>query len=149
MFSSLMVDRKQAVVVLVSDRPEFVFKPYLNYVLFGLQPGDLQFDLAELAEARGFVRVAPETRQVEGRESVYAVGDASNYPVKQGFLALLQADAAAEHFAAELLGEEPAFAFEPRGTWLMKQFDQALLAEGALEKKAPHARTGAPESAGE
>lgn len=111
------------------------------------EKGRLPFDLLIAAPAsvatvrwgalptdeQGFLRTDLASRQVEDHPSVYAVGDASDYPVKQGFLALLQADAAAEHWTARLRGDEPAFSFEPQGTWLMEQFDQALLAQGSLQ----------------
>ncbi len=46
---------------------------------------------------------------VEGAPSVYAVGDATTFPLKQGGLAAQQADAAVEAIAAELgLHENPA-----------------------------------------
>jgi sulfide:quinone oxidoreductase len=47
----------------------------------------------------GFVPVDRHGR-VEGLDGVYAAGDATNYPVKQGGLAAQQADAVAEHVAA-------------------------------------------------
>jgi sulfide:quinone oxidoreductase len=47
----------------------------------------------------GFIPVDRHGR-VDGLEGVYAAGDATNFPVKQGGLAAQQADAAAEHVAA-------------------------------------------------
>jgi sulfide:quinone oxidoreductase len=47
----------------------------------------------------GFIPVDRHGR-VEGLDGVYAAGDATNYPVKQGGLAAQQADAVAEHVAA-------------------------------------------------
>src|SRR5215207_1792428 len=47
----------------------------------------------------GFVPVDPHGR-VDGLDGVYAAGDATNFPVKQGGLAAQQADAVAEHVAA-------------------------------------------------
>ena len=82
--------------------------------------------------ADGFVRTKPSTRQVPGHATIYAVGDASDYPVKQAFLALLQADAAAEHLAARVRDAEPAFAFEPQSIWVMDQLDQAVFARVPL-----------------
>jgi NADH dehydrogenase FAD-containing subunit len=83
-------------------------------------------------DASGFLRTKLETRQVVGHDVIYAVGDGSDYPVKQAFLALLQADAAAEHLAAQLLGTEPGFVFEPSSLWMMEQFGQALFAQVPL-----------------
>ena len=47
----------------------------------------------------GFIPVDRHGR-VDGVEGVYAAGDATNFPVKQGGLAAQQADAVAEHVAA-------------------------------------------------
>jgi sulfide:quinone oxidoreductase len=47
----------------------------------------------------GFIPVDRHGR-VDGLDSVYAAGDATNFPVKQGGLATQQADAVAEHVAA-------------------------------------------------
>ncbi|HEU4449446.1 MAG TPA: FAD-dependent oxidoreductase [Gaiellaceae bacterium] len=57
-------------------------------------------DIAGVPRDRnGFVRTDPHGR-VTGLESVYAVGDMTAFPVKQGGLAAQQADAAAEAIAA-------------------------------------------------
>jgi sulfide:quinone oxidoreductase len=47
----------------------------------------------------GFIPVDPHGRVI-GLPNVYAAGDATDYPVKQGGLAAQQADAAAQHIAA-------------------------------------------------
>ena len=52
-------------------------------------------------DPHGFVPV-DEYGQVEGVADVYAAGDGTDFPVKQGGLATQQADAAAEHIAAHL-----------------------------------------------
>jgi sulfide:quinone oxidoreductase len=49
--------------------------------------------------ARGFVRT-DEYGRVEGRDDVYAAGDMTTFPLKQGGIAAQQADAAAESIAA-------------------------------------------------
>jgi sulfide:quinone oxidoreductase len=60
------------------------------------------------SDARGFIPVDAHGR-VSGIASVYAAGDATSFPVKQGGLATQQADAAAAAVAADLgLGPEPA-----------------------------------------
>jgi sulfide:quinone oxidoreductase len=59
-------------------------------------------------DGRGFVPV-DERGRVEGRDDVYAVGDMTAFPIKQGGIAAQQADAAAEWIAA-LAGVE----IEPR-----------------------------------
>lgn len=50
-------------------------------------------------DGRGFVRSDHHGR-VEGRDDVYAAGDITTFPVKQGGIAAQQADAAAESIAA-------------------------------------------------
>ncbi|HEX2288422.1 MAG TPA: FAD-dependent oxidoreductase [Gaiellaceae bacterium] len=50
-------------------------------------------------DGRGFVR-ADDLGQVEGRDDVYAAGDITTFPLKQGGIATQQADAAAESIAA-------------------------------------------------
>jgi sulfide:quinone oxidoreductase len=59
------------------------------------------------ADRDGFVPTDEHCR-VEGVPAVYAVGDATTFPLKQGGLAAQQADAAVEAIAAELgLHEDP------------------------------------------
>jgi sulfide:quinone oxidoreductase len=53
------------------------------------------------SDARGFIPVDAHGR-VSGTEGVYAAGDATTFPVKQGGLATQQADAVAEAVAADL-----------------------------------------------
>jgi sulfide:quinone oxidoreductase len=50
------------------------------------------------ADEEGFIPVDEHSR-VQGLEGVYAAGDGTNFPIKQGGLATQQADAAAEHIA--------------------------------------------------
>jgi NADH dehydrogenase FAD-containing subunit len=69
-------------------------------------------------DERGCVRVLRDSRRVVGQERVFAVGDASAHAVKRAYLALLQADAAAEHIAAELTSRAPAMSFEATATTL-------------------------------
>ena len=52
------------------------------------------------ADARGFLPVDRHGR-VQGVQDVYAAGDATHFPIKQGGLACQQADAAAESIAAQ------------------------------------------------
>jgi sulfide:quinone oxidoreductase len=86
---------------------------------------------------RGFVR-ADEHGRVEGRDDVYAAGDMTTFPLKQGGIAAQQADAAAESISA-LAGApvEPAL-FRPvlRGlllTGLTPRFMSASLLVNASE----------------
>jgi len=69
--------------------------------IFGL-PGD----------SEGFIPVDAHGRVI-GVDDVYAVGDAANFPVKQGGLATQQADAAAEAIAARLGSARPPQPFRP------------------------------------
>jgi sulfide:quinone oxidoreductase len=91
------------------------------------------------ADQRGFITTEPTTRQVMGYPEIYAVGDTSDFPVKQAFLAFLQADATAERLAANILGTQPAFEFEPVSMCVMEQFDKATFAQVPLHL------TGRPE----
>lgn len=90
---------------------------------------------------RGFVSTNLATRQVVDHPEIYAVGDAGDFPVKQAFLAFLQADAAADHVASEILGTEPQLTFEPTSMCVMEQFDKATFAQVPLrltgEKERP------------
>ena len=90
-------------------------------------------------DERGFLLTEPETRAVAGSDHVFAPGDAGDFPVKQAFLAFLQADAVAERIAAEVLGREPAFAFDPVSMCVMEELDTATFAQ------VPLVVTGDPE----
>lgn len=81
---------------------------------------------------RGFIAADPKTRQVKDQKDIYVVGDAGDFPVKQAFLGLLQADAAAEHCSERILGEEPMAAFDPVSMCVMEQFDKATFAQVPL-----------------
>ena len=50
------------------------------------------------ADEHGFIPIDDHAR-VKGVDDVYAAGDGTNFPIKQGGLATQQADAAAEHIA--------------------------------------------------
>lgn len=98
------------------------FSPYIAEVTYPTLPGD----------DRGFIETDLGSRQVVGHPDIYAVGDAGDFPVKQAFLAFLQADAAAEHLSARVLGKEPELAFEPTSMCVMEQFDKATFAQVPL-----------------
>jgi NADH dehydrogenase FAD-containing subunit len=98
------------------------FPPYVAAQRFTSLPSD----------DRGFLRVDAQTRQVADHPDIYAVGDAGDFPVKQAFLALLQADAAAEHIAERVLGEEATAKFDPVSMCIMEQFDKATFAQVPL-----------------
>ena len=85
------------------------------------------------ADQYGFIPIDRHCR-VEGVDDVYAAGDGTTFPVKQGGLATQQADAAAEHIAARLGAQ-----LEP------KPFDPVLrgqLTTGAESLQMKHGLTG-------
>jgi NADH dehydrogenase FAD-containing subunit len=98
------------------------FPPYVAAQRFASLPSD----------ERGFLCADVQTRQVNDYPDVYAVGDAGDFPVKQAFLALLQADAVGEHIAERILGEEAAAKFDPVSMCIMEQFDKATFAQVPL-----------------
>ncbi len=108
----------------VIDYDELIsFPPYIAAVTYEGLPSD----------DRGFLRTHPETRAVEGTRDIYAPGDAGDFPVKQAFLAFLQADATAEAIAAEVHGNETARGqFDPVSMCVMEQFDKATFAQVPL-----------------
>ncbi len=63
-------------------------------------------------EEGGFIVVDDHSR-VKGVEDVYAAGDGTNFPIKQGGLGTQQADAAAEHIAHRLGASGTAEPFRP------------------------------------
>ena len=98
------------------------FPPYIAAQRYDALPSD----------DRGFLRTNARTRQVEGHPDIYAVGDAGDFPVKQAFLALLQADAVGEHIAERVLGEDATAVFDPVSMCIMEQFDKATFAQVPL-----------------
>lgn len=98
------------------------FPPYIAGTTFEGLPVD----------DRGFISTNLETRQVNGYPEIYAVGDIGDFPVKQAFLAFLQADAAADHLATRLMGTQPTALFEPTSMCVMEQFDKATFAQVPL-----------------
>jgi NADH dehydrogenase FAD-containing subunit len=84
-------------------------------------------------DARGFIQVLHDSRRVRDQERVFAVGDAAAYPVKRAFLALLQADAAAEHIAAEMQGRTPQLSFERAAASLLEAVQANTLASEKTE----------------
>lgn len=105
------------------------FPPYVAAAAFAGLPAD----------ERGFLRTEPATREVSGHPEIFAAGDAGDFPVKQAFLAFLQADAVAEQIAARALGGEAPAGFDPISMCVMEQFDKATFA------KVPLRVTGDPE----
>jgi sulfide:quinone oxidoreductase len=83
-------------------------------------------------DGRGFLKTDPSSRRVAGRERFFAPGDAGDFPVKQAFLAFLQADAVAEAIAADVEGREPRFGFDPVSMCVMEELDKATFAQVPL-----------------
>lgn len=104
------------------------FPPYISAVRFEALPSD----------ERGFITTELQTRQVVGLPDIYAPGDAGDFPVKQAFLAFLQADTVAEHLAAQFGEHDFEQPFDPVSMCIMEQFDKATFAQ------VPLALTGDP-----
>jgi NADH dehydrogenase FAD-containing subunit len=92
------------------------------------------------SDDRGFIETDLATRQVAGHLDVYAPGDAGDFPVKQAFLAFLQADTVAEHIAAEAGEHEFEKPFDPVSMCIMEMFDKATFAQVPLELTGDPAR---------
>jgi NADH dehydrogenase FAD-containing subunit len=99
------------------------FPPYVASTAFPGLPSD----------DRGFLATDLASRQVIGHPEIYVAGDAGDFPVKQAFLAFLQADAVAAHVAAEILGTPVELDFEPNSMCVMEQFDKATFAQVPLQ----------------
>jgi NADH dehydrogenase FAD-containing subunit len=84
-------------------------------------------------DEHGFVRVDSATRQVVGHPELYAPGDAGDFPFKDSFLALLQADAAAHHIAATVTRRRFNGPFEPTSMQVIDMLDKAAFAQLPLE----------------
>ena len=98
------------------------FPPYVAAVRYEGLPAD----------DRGFLSTEPATRQVAGHPDIYAPGDAGDFPVKQAFLAFLQADAVAQHIAADVDAHEFRKPFDPVSMCIMEMFDKATFAQVPL-----------------
>jgi sulfide:quinone oxidoreductase len=99
------------------------FPPYIAAVAYDGLPAD----------ERGFLRTVADTRQLEGYDDVYVPGDAGDFPIKQAFLAFLQADAVAEHIAADIRGRTFSQPFDPVSMCIMEMFDKATFAQVPVE----------------
>jgi sulfide:quinone oxidoreductase len=64
------------------------------------------------ADANGFIPIDQHAR-VKGLDAVYAAGDGTNFPIKQGGIGTQQADAAAEHIAARFGASVDPEPFKP------------------------------------
>ena len=114
----------------------------------GLIPADLVIALPKLIGPRlaglphddeGFIPVDRHGR-VDGCEHVYAAGDVTAGPIKQGGLATQQADAAAEAIAAEAGARVRPKPYRPVLRGLMLTGDAPLYLRAELDGSAPIAR---------
>jgi sulfide:quinone oxidoreductase len=103
---TLLTDR--GIQLLTGCRPAVVYDGHLAIEPGGSVPSDRVVSLPELRgpflpglphDHEGFIPTDPHGL-VGGESDVYAAGDATNFPIKQGGLATQQADAAAEAIAA-------------------------------------------------
>lgn len=77
------------------------------------------------ADERGFIPTDDHAR-VSGAEDVYAAGDATTFPIKQGGIATQEADAAAEHIAARFGSELSPEPFRPVLRGLLATGEESL-----------------------
>jgi NADH dehydrogenase FAD-containing subunit len=87
-------------------------------------------------DERGFLRVAEATRQLRGRPEIYVAGGASDFPVDDLFLTLLQADAVADHLSATVAGGRFERPFDPVSIQIIEMLDRAAFAQVPLEVTA-------------
>ncbi|MBB1159498.1 NAD(P)/FAD-dependent oxidoreductase [Amycolatopsis dendrobii] len=80
-------------------------------------------------DERGFLRCDPLGRAVLGRPEVFGPGDAGDFPLKLGYLALLQADAAAGAIAAQRRGTTLSAGPSPVVRQVLDLLDDAAFAQ--------------------
>jgi sulfide:quinone oxidoreductase len=85
------------------------------------------------ADDRGFLHVETGTRQVLGHPELYAPGDAGDFPIKDAFVSLLQADAVAHHVAAVVTGRDFKRPFDALSLSVIDMLDRAAFAQLPLE----------------
>jgi sulfide:quinone oxidoreductase len=92
------------------------------------------------ADPDGFLVTDPHQR-VEGVPDVYAAGDGTNFPIKQGGLATQQADAAADHIAARAGASVEPQPFTPvlRGMLLTENWARFLRHDEQVDRAADRA----------
>lgn len=102
------------------------------------------------SDPRGFVDAQLASRRVKKLNDIFGVGDSCDFPVKQAFLALQQADAAAEGIVADIQGRQPRFVFEPVSKLVLEGAEEGLFAQTPfslqhglhVDVESPHYRTG-------
>lgn len=82
---------------------------------------------------RGFLRVESGTRQLLGHPELYAAGNAGDFPLKDVFLALLQADAVVDHLAAVVTTGAFKRPFDAVSMNVIDMLDRAAFAQLPLE----------------
>jgi sulfide:quinone oxidoreductase len=117
-----------------SDQAHYENGDRISYdLLVAFPPYVAAVDYPDLpTDDRGFVHTEASSRRVVGYERVFAPGDAGDFPVKQAFLAFLQADAVAEAIAADIEDREPGLEFDPVSMCVMEEFDKATFAQVPL-----------------
>ncbi|MFN3605017.1 MAG: NAD(P)/FAD-dependent oxidoreductase, partial [Leptonema sp. (in: bacteria)] len=98
------------------------FPPYIASVFYNSLPSD----------DRGFIKSNFSDRSVINHSNIFAPGDAGDFPVKQAFLAFLQADTVANKIISEITQSEFSSDFDPVSMCVMEQFDKATFAQVPL-----------------
>jgi NADH dehydrogenase FAD-containing subunit len=98
------------------------FPPYVAHSRFDSMPMD----------DRGFIHADPSTWKVNGMENIYVIGDGTDFPVKQAFLALGMGGTVAHNLASEIKGESARREFDPLSMCIMEQLDAGLYAQVPL-----------------
>jgi sulfide:quinone oxidoreductase len=107
-------------------------RAYDHLIAFPPYVAAVRYD-ALASDERGFVRTDLETRLASGHDDVYVPGDAGDFPIKQAFLAFLQADAVADHIASEVSNRRFRTPFDPVSMCIMEMFDKATFAQVPVE----------------
>ncbi len=142
---ALLVDR--GMKLHTGCRPAVVYEGHLAIEPGGSVPADRVVSLPQLRgpflpglphDHEGFIPADPHGL-VEGEPDVYAAGDATTFPIKQGGLATQQADAAAEAIAARAGADVDPMPFRPvlRGLLLTGSAPRYLRADLSGEASDP------------
>ena len=99
------------------------FPPYAASTLFKTLPVD----------PRGFISTDMKSTRVVGHPEIFAVGDTADFPIKQAQVAVRQADVAAEHLRAQILGGVPQIEFESTSMYVMEGLDRATFVQAPLQ----------------
>jgi sulfide:quinone oxidoreductase len=107
-------------------------RPYDQLIAFPPYVSAVRYP-ALASDDRGFLATELETRLAAGHDDIYVPGDAGDFPIKQAFLAFLQADTVAEHIAADVQGRPFTAPFDPVSMCIMEMFDTATFAKVPVE----------------